>query len=286
MLQKLLKLLCKKIPFALPFCWFIRDLLIQRKGFLITPWGFGLSGNKIMASGAFEPQETHLIRNLLVQIDIFINVGANIGYYCCHALSLGKPTIAIEPLHSNLQYLLKNVQFNGWGKQIEVFPVAIGVSQDILSIWGSGTGASLIKGWGENSDQQSMKVPVLTLDRILGKAIVGKKALILIDVEGVEYFVLKGALDALSNTPKPIWIIEITTTEHQPTKIDFNPYFEKTFNLFFEHGYEAFTLEVQPKKINPIEIKKMINQNSNSGVYNFIFTADLNHPLQNKSIES
>jgi len=271
MLRNLLKSVAHKLPLAMPFYWLIRDLSIQKQGFLPTPWGFGLSGNEIMASGTFEPVETQIIQELLPQIDIFINVGANIGYYCCHALSLGKPTIAIEPIPNNLQYLLNNVKSNGWDKKIEVFPVALGESSNVLDIWGAGTAASLIKGWGSNSEKYATRVPILTLDRVLGKRIVGKKALILIDVEGAEYLVLKGAIEALQNNPKPIWMIEITTTEHQPAKIGTNPYFVETFKLFFDYGYKAFTVEEISKEITMDEITAIATTQSKPNTHNFIF---------------
>ena len=53
-----------------------------------TPWGFKLAGNAAMAQGTFEPVETELVRKLLGEVDVLINVGANVGYYCCHALSM------------------------------------------------------------------------------------------------------------------------------------------------------------------------------------------------------
>lgn len=271
MLRNLLKYIAHKLPLVLPFYWFIRDLSIQKQGVIATPWGFGLSGNEIMASGTFEPLETRVIRELLPQIDIFINVGANIGYYCCHALSLGKPTIAVEPIPNNLQYLLNNVKCNGWDKQIEVFPVALGDSHNVLDIWGVGTAASLIKGWGSNSEQYSTRVPILTLDRVLGKRIIGKKALILIDVEGAEYPVLRGAIEALQSNPKPIWMIEITTTEHQPAQVGTNPYFAETFRLFFDYGYKAFTVEENSKEVTMDEITVMVKTQSKPNTHNFIF---------------
>ncbi len=69
---------------------------------------------------------------------VLVNVGANVGYYCYHALSMGKPVIAVEPNTRNLHYLLKNIQNNGWAKLAEVFPVAMGSGADILQMWGEG----------------------------------------------------------------------------------------------------------------------------------------------------
>lgn len=126
----------------------IRDLLDQRDQARVTPWGFTLAGHEGMASGSFEPHEVALVRKLLQNVDVFINVGANVGYYCCHALSLGKPVIAIEPLARNLRYLLKNIRNNGWAKQAQIFPVAVGRGTNILEMWGGGHRCIACEGMG------------------------------------------------------------------------------------------------------------------------------------------
>ena len=113
-----------------------RDLHDRNNPSIKSPWGFQLAGHPAMATGTFEPAETQLVRKLLQEVDILVNVGANVGYYCSHALSMGKPVIAVEPNTRNLHYLLKNIQNNGWLKLAEVFPVAIGSGTDILPMWG------------------------------------------------------------------------------------------------------------------------------------------------------
>ena len=116
----------------------IRDLMDQRQVPKMTPWGFTLAGHEAMAAGTFEPQETKLVRDLLVEVDLLINIGANVGYYCCHALGLGRSVIAVEPITRNLRYLLKNIRNNGWAKEAQVYPLAVGCGTDILEMWGEG----------------------------------------------------------------------------------------------------------------------------------------------------
>ncbi len=36
-------------------------------------------GHPAMAAGSFEPEETRLVRELMQQVDILVNVGANVG---------------------------------------------------------------------------------------------------------------------------------------------------------------------------------------------------------------
>lgn len=248
-----------------------RDLLDQRQKPRNTPWGFSLAGNDAMAEGSFEPEETKLVRSLLSNVDILVNIGANVGYYCCHALSMGKQVIAVEPNTRNIHYLLKNINENGWSKSAEVFPVALGAGTDILNMWGGGTGASLIKGWANIPDSYLTQVPILSLDRLLGETLGGKKALILVDIEGAELMMLQGAKQTLKNEPKPIWLIEITTSQNQPEGTSINPNFSNIFDLFFNLGYLAFTADEAAIKITPKIVGEATRGKQIPGNHNYVF---------------
>lgn len=271
MIKKILRMILEPFPGAAQFLRNSRDLLDQRAPARMTPWGFTLAGHEAMVSGTFEPEETEIVRKLLQEVDVLVNIGANVGYYCCHALSLGKSVIAVEPIARNLHYLLTNIRNNGWSQQAEVFPIALGNRVDILKMWGGGTGASLIKGWASIHEDYVKHVPVLSLDRVLGNAIKGKKALILVDIEGAEFMMLQGAVQALQNEPRPIWMMEISTTEHQPAGTSMNPNFEKTFDIFFECGYCAFTANSEAKKLDKHEISSIAAQQKRLATHNFVF---------------
>ncbi len=248
-----------------------RDLLDRNQPSLITPWGFTLAGNSEMASGNFEIEQTLLVRKLLEEVDIFVNIGANIGYYCCHALSLGKSVIAVEPITRNLHYLLSNIVKNGWKDQAQVFPVALAAKDNILKIWGGNTGASLVKGWAGTSDTYVTQVPVLTLDRILGTVLDGKRALILVDVEGAEYAVLQGALNTLQHEPRAIWIMEIHSTTNQPNRSLVNQNLIDTFQLFFKNGYKALTVSTNKEVIDLEKVRNVANGRDSFVTNNFFF---------------
>jgi hypothetical protein len=271
MIRKLLRTTLEHFPVAAQFLRNNRDLLDQSAPAKMTPWGFTLSGHASMAEGTFEPEETKIVRKLLEEVDVLVNIGANVGYYCCHALSLGKSVIAVEPIARNLHYLLTNIRNNGWSQQAEVFSVALGGRADILQMWGGGTGASLIKGWASIHESYMTYVPVLSLDRVLGNALKGKKALILVDIEGAEFMMLQGANQALQNAPRPIWLMEISSTEHQPSGTSMNPNFEKTFEVFFNHGYRAHTADKEAHKIEKFDVNEVVMNRKLLTSHNFIF---------------
>jgi len=137
MIKQIIKSVIEKnFPHVAQFYRNFRDLSDRNSPAIKTPWGFTHAGNPQMAAGTFEPQETLLVRELLREVDIFVNIGANVGYYCCHALSLGKPVIAVEPIVRNLHYLIRNITENGWAGQADIFPVALGEKTDVLRMYG------------------------------------------------------------------------------------------------------------------------------------------------------
>lgn len=271
MIKNLIKSVVERFPALALFYRNSRDLLDQRHPPRKTPWGFTFAGHDAMAAGGFEPEETKLVRRLMADVDVLVNIGANVGYYCCHALSMGKPVIAVEPNTRNLHYLLKNIQNNGWANQAEVFPVAMGTGADILQMWGGGTGASLVKGWAGIPESYVTQVPILSLDRVLGDTLRGKKALILVDIEGAEFMMLQGSKQTLINEPRAIWLMEISSTEHQPAGASMNPHFAKTFELFFAQGYRAFTADEAAIEITPAIVQKVVAGTQRLGMHNFIF---------------
>ena len=248
----------------------VRDQLDSLEDPQLTSWGFKLAGNKSMAQGTFEPVETELVRKLLKDVDVLVNVGANVGYYCCHALSMGKSVIAFEPMERNLRYLCKNIKANGWSGA-EIFPIALSNHIGVLEIYGGDTGASLVKGWAGIPESYKSLVPCSTMDIVLNKRLSGQKLLVLVDIEGAEKWMLEGANLMLTNDPKPIWMVEIVTKENQPYGVEINPNFLSTFQLFFKNGYQAYSAD-QNMRLFTIEDVNLLSKGSvQSNTYNFIF---------------
>ena len=224
-----------------------------------------------MASGKFEEKETLVFRELIQSCDILVNAGANVGYYCCHALDLDKEVIAIEPIRRNLHYLLTNLRVNGWSEMAEVFPLALANHTDILKIWGGQTGASIVKGWASIPESYFEYVPVMTLDRILQQRLHGLKPLIMVDIEGAEFQMLKGAKNTLSHEPRPIWMIEIAFAENQPGNVEINSQFESTFKMMFEAGYNAYLPGNELEQLSIADIHRAVQQKTPFPSYTFIF---------------
>ena len=237
-----------------------------------TALGFRFSGNQSMQDGEFEVEETRLVRKLLPHADAVINIGANIGYYCCIALSGGKQVVAFEPISRNLQCLLRNIKANDWSDEIEVFPLALSDKAGVIEIYGGGTMASLVKGWSGVSEQYVTLVPASTLDQVLGTRFSGRRCLLLVDIEGAELPMLKGALSFVELNPKPIWLMEISTHEHQPEGVNINPNLLATFQVFWSRGYEAWTADSKCRLVLHDELENIIRTGQDTLLtHNFLF---------------
>lgn len=203
-----------------------------------TPWGFKLCGNRAMESGDFEQDEAGKIRAMLQDVDLFVNIGANIGYYACMAASMGKKVIAFEPDSANCNLLYKNIHLNGFDERVEVFPLALADRAGMLELFGLGTGASLVNLW--NSKEEGVLVPVNVLDAVLAHRLENKKILFLVDVEGAENLVLRGAEWCLETDA--LWVMEITPPSVVDGELRGGARYEEVFRLFAEKGYHPALL--------------------------------------------
>ncbi len=236
-----------------------------------TPYGFRLIGNREMVEGSFEPEETALIRDYLREAEVFVDVGANIGFYTALARSLGKKTIAVEPLSQNLSYLYANLRENGWS-DVEVWPLGLAESPGTGVLYGASTGASLIRGWAGGSPLLRRPIAISTLDILLGSRFNGRRLVIKIDVEGGEHEVLRGAAKTLEMLPRPVWLVEISLTELHPAGI--NRHYIATFEAFWQHGYEARTADSDRRPVSRSEVQRWLNLRARDfGTSNYIFTA-------------
>jgi FkbM family methyltransferase len=247
----------------------LRDKRAAAAPLVDTPFGFKLTGNRLMADGKFEREEIDIFLKYLAKASVCIDIGANIGLYTCLAAARHKKVIVIEPLYLNLEVLYRNLVGNSL-LDVEVFPIGLSTSAGIKRLYGNNTGASFLPGWAGAPDKWYEVVPVNTLDLIVNTRFDGQPLLIKIDVEGFEYDVLEGATHTLGLSPRPAWLVEVDLGGNFPGGRNDN--FHRTFELFWQRGYEARTANREELLIRPSDVERWLRQGRvDFGSHNYIF---------------
>lgn len=169
--------------------------------------------NGIRRLGIWQFPITAFIVAYLRRGDVFVDVGANIGYFSVFAaLAVGPDgkVHAVEPEPANLALLQKNLELNGLSN-VEVHAVAASDRSGQATLYRDGFnsgGHSLLQ---KPQVQNTTSVSVTTLDALLDTK--GSPRLIKIDVQGSEVDVLKGMSELLRRDgSKPGLIVEFAPT--------------------------------------------------------------------------
>jgi FkbM family methyltransferase len=253
---KLLRHVVERFPAVAGSYRQLRDYaILHTRTFTPTGYGFSLIAPPGTIATVSKLAETRLLNALMRDAEVFVDVGANIGFYTALARSLSCHTIAVEPLSQNLRYLYANLLQNGWS-DVEVYPVGLSAQPGLAELYGASTGASLVSGWADASKALKRTIPLSTLDVIIGHRFQGRPLLLKIDVEGAEHSVLTGASEILQRDPKPTWLVEICLTEHHPSGI--NSHFRDIFERFWKLGYEARTADDERRRISPEDVDSWV----------------------------
>ena len=160
---------------------------------------------EVCFTGRYEPQETQLLRDLLQPGNVFIDVGANWGYYTLAAAQLvGRQgrVVAFEPEPRLFALLAANIEVNRL-RHVLPQPFAIGPRQERVSFtafnaddgnWGLSRAVDPVRAGGADFETESRP-----LDEVLDAASIGTAQLVKIDVEGAETGVLAGMRRGLAS---------------------------------------------------------------------------------------
>lgn len=179
------------------------DLHVHRSGDeIITPM--------LVDAGIWEPEETQVLLTLLRPGDVFVDIGANIGYYsvlAARAVGRQGRVFAIEPAPRNFRLLQRNLADNRC-TQARAFAVALGARHGghiTLHLSTDNAGDHRIAEVRQEPSRHRVNVPLTTLDRLLPTTRVD---LIKMDTQGAEARILKGMHTVLANNPRLTLITE------------------------------------------------------------------------------
>lgn len=189
----------------------------------------------IAFTGLYELDLTRRLADLSRRGGLFVDVGANIGYFTLLWLA-GNPAnraICVEASPRNIGMLRRNLELNDFSSRAEVYEVAAGAEPGVMSF---DPGPEEQTGWGgfsEFRNSRSFDVSVRTLDSLLAKET--HVDLMKIDIEGADTLALRGAEKLLRRKA----ISEVWYEQFEPRMKSLGIARGEAQAFLGEHGYSA-----------------------------------------------
>jgi len=201
--------------------------------FRLHPWDNVVERKLVFGSKCRDCEEVHFLMEALNRDSIFLDVGANIGYYTCMLASRGVARcIAIEPHPRTRERLNFNIKTNNFEHGVEVVPIAIGDSEGtvVLNTFSGDLGSSSLL---RNKQQQPTchTVPMKPLLHLCGELGVQSIDAMKIDIEGFED---RALVPFFQDAPPTLWPRYIII-EHSHT----SGWSEDVVPFLEERGYVA-----------------------------------------------
>lgn len=217
---------------------------------------YGHTTQDLVDYGIYHKQMTSVVKSIMRRGMVFVDVGANIGYFTLLAARIvGKEgrVFAFEPEPHNFELLVRNIAINGYQN---ITPVQKAISNR------NGTAELFIRKHGHGAHSLGVRfhdgtvvVATETLDSFF-EAYQGKIDLIKIDVEGWEMAVLQGMKRIVSEN-KSLAII----TEFNPILLQWSgqspvEYLNSLVECGFNHFYDINEEQESTDPITVLEIMK------------------------------
>lgn len=173
-------------------------------------------GDRFVSRGclfdSYEPTETRFVQSMLRSGDMFVDVGANIGWYTLLASTIvgdAGRVYAFEPRPETGDYLERTVALNGLQDRVTVYRFALSDSEgEAVLAWGRNTdnpGGSFLTQEECAEGMERQRVPTQPLDDLMLDRVDFMK----VDVEGSEMRVFKGARQMLERC-RPVILSELS----------------------------------------------------------------------------
>lgn len=206
----------------------------------------------------YEPLITELVKREVKKNDIVLDIGANIGYYTLLFARLVGPkgkVFAFEPDPDNFALLKKNVLVNGYRNTVLV-QKAVSNETGRTRLYLSPHTKTYHRIYNSHTDRESIEVEVVTLADYF-KDQKTKIDFIKIDTEGAEGAILEGMLPLLEKNDS----VKIVTEFWPPGLEKFGTEPEEFLKLLSEHSFRLHRINEREKKIEPVSIPELLEDN-------------------------
>ena len=206
-------------------------------------------------TGLYEFDDMIFLLRYLNTSDVLIDVGANSGVYTVLAAKVkGASVLAFEPIPKTYERLLLNVCLNNIQSMVNCINMGLADKKGELAFTVSQDATNHVS--DQNEGVETAKVLVSTLDDEVDRFAI-EPTILKIDVEGYEYFVLKGGSKVLSNSSLNIVLIE---TNNSGMRYGYSD--NEIAKLLNNFGFWPYSYDSQGNQLNRINEKKSKNQNT------------------------
>ncbi|MEH6586417.1 MAG: FkbM family methyltransferase [Halioglobus sp.] len=168
---------------------------------------------KLREEGIWEPYESSLVLELLQPGHVFVDVGANIGYFSLLAATRvgdAGAVFAFEPDPANFELFMASTRHNNLSNVIraEQAGLAAKAGQAMLHLSEDNLGDHQI--FATDASRKTKPIKLLQGSQYLG-SLIGRMDLLKVDTQGSEYGVIQGLMPLLQSlAAPPRIIIELT----------------------------------------------------------------------------
>ena len=168
---------------------------------------------QIREQGIWEPYETSLVLKLLGPGSVFVDVGANLGYFSLIAASLvgdsGK-VVAFEPDPANFELLSASSELNDFASRIQAVEAGLSDRDSEGRLYLSEDNMGDHQIYPGEGDRESLPIALLNGTEFLAP-LIPQVDLLKVDTQGSEFQVMTGLMPLLKEQAKaPRIIIELT----------------------------------------------------------------------------
>jgi len=166
----------------------------------------------ILENGYWEKHSSELVHEILKKDKLlFIDIGANIGYYSLLAASIGIKCIAFEPIQKNYRLFEKSIKQNNFQHLIKLYKIALGEEHKMVEfniINHNMGGATMYDFIDKIEADYKENVMIFLADDLLLP--IEQEMFIKMDVENMEVSVIKGMIQTLSKGKVKYLLMEIS----------------------------------------------------------------------------
>lgn len=169
-----------------------------------------------------EPETIDWINNFEHKNLIFWDIGSNIGQYSiyCSIRHKKSKVVSFEPSAGNLRVLSRNISKNNLTNKIKIFPIPLTKYQNKFFIFEE---SNFLEGTAHNNfsdkiinnlnKKMQYQIYGTNINYLLNEKILDIPNYIKIDVDGIEYLILKGGAKFLKNKKIKQILIELDESE-------------------------------------------------------------------------